>query len=237
LDVDVIIEDDFRVKAVGLDSYISGQIDLTKQRTKALLASGEFSLREGKYQALGQDLQIQTGQIGFNGPLDKPYLNIRAIRNPAATANDVIAGVKLTGNISKPGLVIFTEPAMDQAHALAYLLNGQPLGEGQKSSNSSMLTQLILSQSIDRSKGFVSRVGQKLGFEDVNLSAKGSGESTKVEVSGYITPNIQVSYRMGVFESLNEFSVRYRVFSKLYIEASNGLYDSIDLLYQFDWDK
>jgi translocation and assembly module TamB len=236
LDLDVVIEDDFRVKAVGLDSYIAGQLDLTKQSGKALLASGELSLREGKYKALGQDLQIQTGQIGFNGPLDKPYVNIRAIRNPEATANDVVAGVKLSGNISKPGLVIFTEPAMDQAHALAYLLNGQPLGEGE-SSNSSMLTQLILSQSIDLSKGFVSKVGKKIGFEDVSLSAKGSGASTKVEVSGYITPNIQVSYRMGVFESLNEFAVRYRVFSKLYIEATNGLYDSIDLLYKFDWDE
>jgi translocation and assembly module TamB len=235
VDLDVIIKDDFRVKAMGLDSYIAGQIDLTKQNAKPLLASGELSLREGTYKALGQDLEIQTGQIGFNGPLDKPYVNVRAIRNPEATANKVVAGVELSGNISKPVLVIFTEPVMDQAHALAYLLNGQPLGEGE-SSNASMLTQLILSQSIDRSRGLVSKVGEKLGFEDVNLSAKGSGQDTKVEVSGYITPNIQVSYRMGVFDSLNEFAVRYRVFSKLFIEATNGLYDSIDLLYEFDWE-
>ncbi|MBQ4861729.1 translocation/assembly module TamB domain-containing protein [Pseudoalteromonas sp. MMG013] len=233
LDVTVKVLDDFRVVALGLDSYISGEIMLTKEPASPLLATGEMELQEGKYRAFGQDLLIETGQIGFNGALDKPYLNISAIRNPEVTADRVKAGVELTGNINNPTLTIFSEPSMDQAKALEYLLNGEPLGSGE-SSNSAMLTQFLLSKSIDRSEGFVAKTGKKLGFEDVSLTAKGSGDDTQVEVSGYIAPNVQVSYRVGVFDSLSEIAVRYRVFSKMYIEATSGLYDSIDLLYKFD---
>ncbi|RZG17077.1 DUF490 domain-containing protein [Pseudoalteromonas sp. CO342X] len=235
IDLKLTVKDNFRVKALGLDSFVTGAIEIDKQVESPMLATGELQLREGKYRAFGQDLLIRTGQIGFNGALDKPYLNIRAIRNPATTANDVIAGVELTGNIAKPRLTVFSEPAMDQAKALSYLLNGQPLGESE-TSNNALLTQFLLSQGIDRSEGFFSKAGESLGLSDVNLSAKGSGDDTQVEVSGYITPNVQVSYRVGVFESINEIALRYRVFSKFYVEATSGLYNSIDFLYKFDWD-
>ncbi|KZW99818.1 hypothetical protein JL49_15120 [Pseudoalteromonas luteoviolacea] len=233
-DIDINLLDDVRVVALGLDAYLNGGLSLEKQLDTAILAAGEVSLRDGKYTAFGQDLFIETGQLGFNGPLDKPYLNIRAIRNPDTTANGVIAGVAVQGSIAEPELIIFSEPVMDQAKALAYLLNGEALGAGE-SSNNTMLAQFLLSKSIDKSKGLFTKAGKKLGLKDVNLAAKGSGDDTQVELSGYITPSVQVSYRVGVFASLSEIAVRYRIFSKLYIEATSGLYDSIDLLYKFDW--
>ena len=235
LDLEVALQDDFRVFAFGLDSYVFGQISLDKTPDTPLLASGEFGLREGVYKALGQDLLIQQGQVGFNGPLSRPYLNVRAIRNPEVTADDVIAGIELTGSASNPSLNIFSQPAMDQAHALSYLLNGQPLDKSENNNNA-LLSQMLLAQSINFSESFINKAGKKIGIEDVSVSAKGSGDDTQVELSGYITPSVQVSYRVGVFEAMNEIAIRYRVFTKLYIEATSGLYDSIDLLYQFDWD-
>ncbi|WP_404393915.1 translocation/assembly module TamB domain-containing protein [Pseudoalteromonas phenolica] len=235
LDLEVALQDDFRVFAFGLDSYVFGQISLDKTPGTPLLASGEFGLREGVYKALGQDLLIQQGQVGFNGPLSRPYLNVRAIRNPEVTADDVIAGIELTGSASNPSLNIFSQPAMDQAHALSYLLNGQPLDKSENNNNA-LLSQMLLAQSINFSESFINKAGKKIGIEDVSVSAKGSGDDTQVELSGYITPSVQVSYRVGVFEAMNEIAIRYRVFTKLYIEATSGLYDSIDLLYQFDWD-
>ncbi|ESP91641.1 translocation/assembly module TamB domain-containing protein [Pseudoalteromonas luteoviolacea] len=233
-DIDIKLLDDVRVVALGLDAYLTGALDIERHVGNAPLAGGEVSLLEGKYTAFGQDLLIETGQLGFNGPLDKPYLNIRAIRNPETTADDVIAGVSVTGSIASPQLTIFAEPAKDQAEALEYLLNGERLGAGE-SSNNTLLAQFLLAKSIDKSKRLFTKAGKKLGLRDINLAAKGSGDDTQVELSGYITPSVQVSYRVGVFASLSEIAVRYRIFSKLYLEATSGLYDSIDLLYKFDW--
>ncbi|MBB1354733.1 translocation/assembly module TamB domain-containing protein, partial [Pseudoalteromonas sp. SR45-5] len=136
----------------------------------------------------------------------------------------------------QPTLKIFSEPAMDQAQALAYLLNGQPLGDGESSSSDAMLTQLLLSQGVSRSEGVVSKVGETFGLSDVSLSSSGSGDSTKVEISGYVAPSLQVKYSVGVFDSLSEVAVRYQLLSQLYIEITSGLYQNVDVLYKFDWE-
>ena len=148
----------------------------------------------------------------------------------------MVAGITLTGNVEQPSLKVFSEPAMDQGQSLAYLLNGQPLDEGD-SSTDAMLTQLLLAQGVSRSEGLVSKVGETFGLSDVSLSSKGSGDDTKVEISGYVAPGIQVKYSVGVFESLSEVAIRYQLLSQLYVEATNGLTRSVDILYKFDWDE
>ena len=231
----LIVENDVRIDSFGLESKVEGDLSIKMDQRTPMIATGELNLREGTYRSFGQDLLIRTGQIGFSGPIDKPYLNIKAIRNPDNTANDVIAGVTLTGNIDQPVLKVFSEPSMDQAQSLAYLLNGQPLDEGD-SSTDAMLTQLLLSQGVSRSEGLVSKVGETFGLSDVSLSSKGSGDETKVEISGYVAPGIQVKYSVGIFDSLSEVAVRYQLLTQLYIEITSGLYQNVDILYKFDVD-
>ncbi len=235
IDLKVTVKNDVRVASFGLESKVVGDMDIKMSQDSPIIAIGELNLIEGTYLAFGQDLIIRTGQIGFSGAIDKPHLNIKAIRNPNNTADGVIAGVTLTGSVEQPNLKVFSEPGMDQAQALAYLLNGQPLGEGD-SSTDAMLAQLLLSQGVSRSESLVSKVGESFGLSDVSLSSKGSGEQTKVEISGYLAPSLQVKYSVGVFESLSEVAVRYQLMSKLYIEITSGLYQNVDILYKFNWD-
>jgi len=238
LDLSLIIKDDVKVDSFGLISELEGDLSLQKGYHTPLLTTGDINLINGVYQSLGQDLQIQTGQVGFSGAIEKPYLNIKAIRNPVKTADGVIAGITLTGNVEKPKLAIFSEPTKDQAEALSYLLNGQSLdgGENNKKDKSDMLTQLLLSQGLSRGEGLVSKIGSRLGVEDVALGSTGSGDDTKVEISGYLLPGVQVKYSVGVFEPLTEIVIRYQLLPQLYIEAINGVNDSLDILYKFDWD-
>ena len=236
LDLSLIVKDDVKIDSFGLISELEGDLSLKKGYHSPLLTTGDINLINGVYQSFGQDLHIQTGQVGFSGAIDKPYLNIKAIRNPEKTADDVIAGITLTGNVDKPKLSIFSEPVKDQAEALSYLLNGQPLGEGESSSNSAMLTQLLLSQGLARGEGLVSKIGSRLGVEDIALGSTGSGDDTKVEISGYLMPGVQVKYSVGVFEPLTEIVIRYQLLPRLYIEAINGVNDSLDILYKFDWN-
>ena len=236
VDLKVIVKNDVKVESFGLESKIVGDLAIKMSQGAPIIATGELNLIDGTYLAFGQDLIIRTGQVGFSGSIEQPYLNIKAIRNPSNTANDVVAGVTLTGNVEQPVLKVFSEPAMDQAQALAYLLNGQPLGGGENSSSDAMLTQLLLSQGVSRSEGVVSKVGETFGLSDVSLSSSGSGDSTKVEISGYVAPSLQVKYSVGVFDSLSEVAVRYQLLSQLYIEITSGLYQNVDVLYKFDWE-
>ena len=236
IDLNVIVKNDVKVESFGLESKVAGDLAIKMSQGVPIIATGELNLINGTYLAFGQDLIIRTGQVGFSGSIEHPYLNIKAIRNPANTANGVIAGVTLTGNVKEPTLKLFSEPAMDQAQTLAYLLNGQPLGEGEGASSNAMLAQILLSQGVSRSEGVVSKVGETFGLSDVSLSSSGSGDSTKVEISGYVAPSLQVKYSVGVFESLSEVAIRYQLLSQLYIEVTSGLYQNVDVLYKFDWD-
>ncbi len=235
INLKVLVENDVRIDSFGLQSKVAGDINISMDQVTPMIATGELNLVDGTYQAFGQDLIIRTGQVGFSGSIDKPYLNIKAIRNPDNTANSVVAGVTLTGNVEQPSLKVFSEPAMDQAQALAYLLNGQPLDEGD-SSTDAMLTQLLLAQGVNRSEGVVSKIGESFGLSDVSLSSSGSGDDTKVEISGYLSPGIQVKYSVGIFDSLSEVAVRYQLLSQLFIEVTSGLNQNVDILYKFDWD-
>lgn len=236
IDLKVIVKNDVKVESFGLESKVAGDLAIKMNQGAPIIATGELNLIDGTYLAFGQDLIISTGQVGFSGSIEQPYLNIKAIRNPDNTANDVVAGVTLTGTVEQPALKVFSEPVMDQAQALAYLLNGQPLGDGETSSGDAMLTQLLLSQGVSQSEGVVSKVGETFGLSDVSLSSSGSGDNTKVEISGYIAPSLQVKYSVGVFDSLSEVAVRYQLLSQLYIEITSGLYQNVDVLYKFDWD-
>jgi translocation and assembly module TamB len=192
-------------------------------------------LPDGKYRVFGQELLIQNGELNFNGAIDKPYLNVKAVRNPDLTSNGVIVGVTLSGVIDNPILKVFSEPSMDEMMALHYLLTGRSINDS-NSASETMLTQFLLDQSLARGGGNVSQIVEAFGFNDVSLSSRGSGDDTKVEISGYVSPDIQVSYRIGIFNSLSEVAVRYHLLPKLYIEAISGLNNSLDMLYKFEFE-
>lgn len=235
LDLAILIDDKVRIDSFGLRSKLQGDVLFKQVDNTPLIATGEIALLEGEYRAFGQELLIETGQLIFNGPVDRPLLNVRAIRNPDLTEDGVTAGVKLTGNVEEPRLDVFSDPNMDQAMALSYLLSGRALSESNSASDG-MLTQLLLARGLARGEGSISKIGEAFGIDDVSLSSRGSGEETKVEISGYVAPGIQVRYSIGIFDSMSEVAVRYQLLPKLYIEAISGINDSLDILYKFDWD-
>ena len=235
LDLYIVIHDKVRIDSFGLRSKLKGDLLFKQEPNTPLIATGEVTLLEGRYRALGQELFIENGQLNFNGAIDKPYLNVRAVRSAELTEDGVVAGVKLTGGIDAPVLEVFSEPNMDQAMALSYVLTGRSLSDSD-SATDGMLTQLLLARGLARGENKVSRIGEAIGIEDVSLSSRGSGEETKVEISGYVAPGIQVRYSIGIFDSMSEVAVRYQLLPKLYIEAISGLNDSLDILYKFDWE-
>ncbi len=169
----------------------------------------------------------------MNGPVDQPYVQITAIRNPENTQDDVTAGVKVIGPADEPQLTIFSDPAMPQANALSYLLRGQDI-DGESGGNA--MTTTLIGLSLAKSGKVVGELGEAFGVQDLQLDTAGSGDESQVTVSGYVLPGLQVKYGVGIFDSVGEFTVRYRLMKNLYLEAVSGLDSAVDLLYQFQFD-
>lgn len=231
-DVNLQIGDDFQLNAFGLQGNLVGRLNVA-QKDKGPFVLGEVNIRDGQYRSFGQDLQIKEGKILMNGPVDQPYLAITAIRNPSNTQDNVIAGVRVTGPSDDPSLLIFSEPAMPQANALSYLLRGQNI-DGESGGNA--MTTTLIGLSLAQSGKLVGQIGEAFGVQDLHLDTAGSGDDSQVTVSGYILPGLQVKYGVGIFNSLGEVTVRYRLMQDLYLEAVSGIDSAVDLLYQFEFN-
>lgn len=228
----ISIGNDVLLSAFGLEAGLVGRLNVT-QRNKAPFITGEVNIENGTYRSFGQDLQIRKGKILFNGPADQPYVDIEAIRNPDNTKDDVIAGVKVSGPADTPRVEIFSSPSMPQANALSYLLRGQDIDS---ESGGNAMTTTLIGLSLAKSGKVVGEIGQAFGVQDLQLDTAGSGDDSQVTISGYIAPDLQVKYGVGIFNSLGEFTLRYRIISDLYIEAISGVDSAVDLIYQFSFD-
>ena len=228
----VHVGNNVRIDAFGLKARLTGDLNVVQDK-QGLGLNGQINIPEGRFHAYGQDLIVRKGELLFSGPPDQPYLNIEAIRNPDATEDDVIAGVRVTGLADEPKAEIFSDPAMSQQAALSYLLRGQGLESDQ--SDSAAMTSMLIGLGVAQSGQIVGKIGETFGVSNLALDTQGVGDSSQVVVSGYVLPGLQVKYGVGIFDSIATLTLRYRLMPKLYLEAVSGVDQALDLLYQFEF--
>lgn len=236
MNVKVSLGDQLRLQAIGLDSYIHGDLIVKKELKKELTVNGELTFSEGSYKALAQQLVLQNSRIVFQGQPDTPYLYIEAIRDPNNTEDNVTAGVRVTGTPDQLQLTIFSEPAMSQQNALSYITRGYSIANASSDSNNNQLASILIDLGAGQTDGVMGNIGKSVGINDLSLASSGQGDQQSVGIKGTIAPGVEISYGVGVFDSFTIFAIRYELFKQFYIEASSGLYQAVDAYYEWDWD-
>ncbi len=222
---------DVKIDALGLKGHLTGNL-LVKLKDNQPMLFGDLFVKEGTYRAFAQSLVIQEGRLLFNGPANQPYLSIKAIRDPKSMKDDIIAGIQVTGPADKPKIDFFSVPTMPQQNIISYILTGKDIDED-IDANSAM-TIMLIGMGLARSNKMMNDIGNKVGIKDLALNAEGGGDESQVTVSGYIAEGLQVKYGVGVFKAITEFTVRYQLLKRLFLEAVSSSEDSsLDLLYQF----
>ena len=118
---------------------------------------------------------------------------------------------------------------------MSYLISGRDLESGSGSSGSAITTSLI-GMTLASSSKVVGEIGEAFGLKDLTLDTAGAGDNSQVTVSGYLSPDLQLKYGYGIFNAVGEFTLRYRLMKRLYLEAIAGLDNAVDLLYKFEFD-
>uniref|UniRef100_A0A486XJQ3 Uncharacterized protein YtfN n=1 Tax=Rheinheimera sp. BAL341 TaxID=1708203 RepID=A0A486XJQ3_9GAMM len=234
-DINVVLGKRVRLLAFGLKTRLAGNLRVRQLAEQPLRVNGDVSLIDGTFRAYGQDLLIRKGKFNFNGPADQPFLTVEAIRNPANMEDDVIAGIRVNGPADDPSVVVFSEPAKAQANALAYLLMGRDLDSSSGNTGNAVTTSLI-GMTLSSSSKLVGEIGEAFGLKDFTLDTAGAGDKSQVTVSGYLSRDLQLKYGYGIFNAVGEFTLRYRVMRRLYLEVVSGVDTAVDLLYKFEFD-
>ncbi|SDJ28762.1 translocation/assembly module TamB domain-containing protein [Billgrantia gudaonensis] len=227
--IDLNLGPDMILEAYGLSSGLDGALEVRQQNGPVQLF-GDVNLTDGRFRAFGQDLLIRQGALLFSGPPDQPLLDFEAIRNPEVTEDGVVAGLRVEGFAAAPNLSIFSEPAMDEARALSYLLRGRAPRDGD---TDGALTSALVGLTVGQTGGAVGAIGEAFGIGDLSLETAGGGEDSQVVVSGYLTDDLRISYGVGIFSPIAELALRYTLWRNLYLEAISGAAQAVDLVYAF----
>lgn len=224
IDVDVSVgQERLHFSGFGLTALVQGQMSITDN----LSGRGVLELKEGRYRAYGQRLQLRRARLVFSGPISQPYIDIEAVR----VTGDVTAGLRLSGLADQPQTQIFSQPPMSQEQALSWLLLGRPLTGG-NADDSNMMGQAALALGMLGTAPIVNRMADAFGIKEFELDTEGSGMSSSVMASGRITDKLVLSYGMGVFQPSSIIALRYELTKRLYLEAASSINSSLDVFYR-----
>lgn len=209
----------------GLTTGLDGSVRITGASNSPYQGFGRVVLREGRYKAYGQNLEIESGELVFNGPLGNPALNVRA--NRTATDNTV-AGIHLTGTPASLRSEVYSEPPLADAEALSYLLTGRPL-TGANAEEGDMLSQAAFALGLTTAGSVASRVRNELGLE--TLGIKGDATNRQFFAGKRLGDRLFIEYAYGVVDSLGTLLLRYQLSRRLMVESRSGSLRTVDIVY------
>ena len=226
IDVAVGLGEDVLFSGFGLSTGIEGAVRMRGGTHTPMTGQGTLSLRDGIYEAYGQELEIERGRLIFNGPLDNPQLDIRAVRR----TTDVLAGIQLTGTPLQLRSNVFSEPPLRDTEALSYLLTGRPLAGATSSGEGDMLNAAAFSLGLSGAANIVSQVRSGLGLE--TLAVEGGAEDGRLIAGKRFGDRLFVEYGYGLIDKLGTLLLRYQLTDRLVLESRTGTVSNFDILYK-----
>lgn len=215
-DIRVVVGDDVRLKGFGLDGRLSGSLSLRERPGKLATGRGELDVT-GNYRAYGQDLDIQRGKVLFTGgPVGNPGLDLLALRE----LDRVKVGVRVRGAADRPVLAIYSDPVMDQAEALSYLILGRPLNSASGNDGAQLGAAAAALGSVGGSL-LASKLGAGTGLE-VGVESSSDLGGAALTVGRFLTPELYFGVGQSLFESLSVAILRYRLSESWELEGISG---------------
>ncbi|MFZ2269782.1 MAG: translocation/assembly module TamB domain-containing protein, partial [Azonexus sp.] len=166
LDIDITSElgRNFLFTGAGLSARLAGDIRLRASGRDLPRASGRIRAVDGRFDAYGQQLAIERGILTFQGLLDNPALDVRAVRPGLA----VEPGVQISGTARKPIIKLISDPELPDAEKLAWLVLGhgpEQMGAGDASLLFSAAGGLLGNDS----GGLVQQLKKRFGFDELGV--------------------------------------------------------------------
>ena len=172
LDLSTDLGKSFLFKGAGLTARLVGDIRLRASGRDLPRASGSIRTRDGRFDAYGQQLAIDRGVLHFQGLLDNPALDVRAVRKGLA----VEAGVQISGTAQRPVVKLVSDPDLPDAEKLAWLV----LGHGPEQMGAGDATVLLSAAGGllgKNSGGVVQQLKSGFGIDDFGVRQGAIGDT------------------------------------------------------------
>ncbi|MGO4325703.1 translocation/assembly module TamB domain-containing protein, partial [Cupriavidus sp. M-11] len=230
IDLTLDLGDNFRFRGAGADLRLAGQLGVRSAPLTPVRATGTIRVTDGTYEAFGRKLNIERGIVNFNGPVDNPNLNIRAMRRN----QEVEAGVEVTGTVRLPRVRLVSEPNVPDEDKLSWLM----FGYGAESNTTGQSQQLNAGALGGAALGMLGgRAGkgivQHLGIDEFSIgpSTAGLNEQQVVSVGKAVTEQISVGYEQSLTSSSNVVKLTWAFSRRWSLIAKGGSINGLSLLF------
>jgi translocation and assembly module TamB len=222
--------EDFSLRGRGLDAQLTGGLTLTGLTQYHPHTEGSIQVKKGTYLAYGQTLTIERGILNFNGPMDNPGLNIRAMRN----SKPVNAGIEITGSASQPLTKLVSDPEVAESEKLSWLVLGHGMAEAGKNDYGmlSLAAGVILSQG--QSIPLQTQLARAAGLDEFSFSG-GDAESAGLTFGKRLSSQLYLSYEKSISGLLDVARLTFNMTPRWSLIAEAGTESAVDVLYTFSF--
>jgi translocation and assembly module TamB len=233
LDVQLDLGQNLRLEGRNFEGKLTGGLRCTTAADGTLRAVGRVRMVNALVFAYGQRLEVDPGELIFNGAIDNPALNVTAWRRNQA----VEAGVQITGNVQTPRVQLVSNPPVPEAERLSWLVLGRAPGEASQADLGLLQAAAGTLLSSGDALPLDRRVARTFGLDEVTLRGRGEAEGNVVAFGKRLSDRLYVSYEQGLGDAVsNLVKLDYALGKRWSLRAESGTTSGAGLFYRFSWD-
>lgn len=222
--------ENFALRGLGLDAMLAGQVTLNGMTQEQPKAVGSIVVKRGTFMAYGQLLNIQRGILNFNGPIDNPGLDIRAMRN----TKPVSAGVEITGTALAPASRLVSTPNVSDTEKLSWLVLGHGLDQAGKNQYAMLSLAAGALFSSNESVPLQTKIARAAGLDELSFTGS-DAETAAVSFGKRLTSDLYLSYEKSVSGLLDVARLTYFITPVWQVRGASGAESAVDVLYTFSF--
>lgn len=229
LSVTINLGSDFRVTGRGVDTRLAGEVQVLGDSLAMPQITGIIRTQGGTFEAYGQRMNIERGELRFIGPPDNPALDILAVR-PNTTQK---VGVLVTGRAQAPHIELWSEAGLSDAETLSQVVLGRSSsgGDAETALLQRAATALLAGRG-GTGKGLVGR----LGLDDLSVSPD-STSGAVVRVGKRFADNFYAAYERSLSGAMGTLFIFYDLSRRITVRAEAGERTGLDLIFTFAFDR
>jgi translocation and assembly module TamB len=229
LTIDIDLGRDFRVSGRGVDTRLAGTVQVEGKSLGLPRMTGLIRTVGGTYDAYGQRMTIERGELRFTGPADNPALDVLATR-PNLTPK---VGVQISGRAQAPHVELYSETGLSEAETLSYLILGRSSAGG---GAETALLQRAATALLAGRRGNTKGIAGSLGLDDLSVR-QDSGSGAVVRVGKRFADNFYAAYERSLSGAMGTLYIFYDVSRRLTVRAEAGERTGVDLIFTFAFDR
>lgn len=235
----------FSFAGAGARGRLAGQVQISASAQDLPRASGTVNLINGRYEAYGQQLDIERGILNFQGLLENPSLNILALRKGLP----VEAGVEITGFAQAPRIRLVSEPNVPDAEKLSWLVLGRP--PEHEGGDAGVLMAAVGAIFGNRSGAASQQLKDSFGIDEISVRSGTPGQQQNMRssvvsmnnssassgqvfaVGKQLSSRLRLSYEQAIGGADSLVKLTFKLTDRIFVVGTSGTDAALDVFYSF----